>query len=516
MRFSLRIFLGYFLLVALLAAYVLNLMKEEIEPAMRQSAEEVLLDTANLLSVIIQPDFIAGRLNSQGENAIPMHKGPMTTFSPSNGGKEQSELLPDVHANEGRFAAALAQYSLRQPNAKITDITHGRTYLRVYVTNERGIVLLDSDKKEVGQDYSRWRDVSRTLRGEYGARTTLSDPNDPFSGVMYVAAPIKNGDQIVGVLTVSRPSWAMQPYIMRSEKKLADTVIVVILAGLIAGALFSWWLSRGITQLTNFANNVSAGKAVSVPRFFANGELTSLASALGTMRDELDGKGYIENYVHELTHELKSPLAGIRASAELLQDELGKAERQRFLQHIDAEVSRMQRIVDYLLQLASIEARHELHNAQTFSLKALMEDQINALASQVEQRKITFTVSRNLIRDTVHGESFLLGQALRNVVQNALDFTDSDGQIDISLEQYSDQSEIGLKLTIYNDGAAIPEYALDKVFDRFYSLPRPNGQKSTGLGLVLTRTIIELHGGTITLMNVAEQGVQVVITVPQV
>jgi two-component system, OmpR family, sensor histidine kinase CreC len=475
MRFSLRIFLSYFLLIALLAAYVLNLVREEIKPAMRQSAEEVLLDTANLLSVMIQPDFIAGRLD------------------------------------EGRFAKALTQFSALQPNAKITDITHERTYLRVYVTNERGIVVLDSDQKEVGQDYSRWRDVSRTLRGEYGARTTLSDPNNPLSTVMYVAAPIKNGNQIVGVLTVSRPNLAMQPYITRSENKLLRTMIVVILAGLVAGALFSWGLSRGITRLTNFARNVSAGKAIPVPRFFANWELTSLAEALGAMRDELDGKAYIENYAHELTHELKSPLAAIRASAEILQDDLSKADRQRFLQHVDAEVSRMQRIVDYLLQLASVEARHELHDAKEFSLRTLMEEQIRALASQLEQRKMTFITSPNLIRDTVYGESFLLGQALRNVLQNALDFTDSNGKIAILLEQ----SGTALKLTIHNDGAAIPEYALDKVFDRFYSLPRPHGQKSTGLGLVLTRTIVELHGGKITLANAVERGVEVVITLPQ-
>jgi two-component system sensor histidine kinase CreC len=476
MRFSLRIFLGYFLLVALLAAYVVNLVREEIKPAMRQSAEEVLLDTANLLAVMIQPGFISGRLD------------------------------------DGRFAAAMTQFSLRQLQAKITNITHERTYLRVYVTDARGIVLLDSEKKDVGQNYSKWRDVARTLRGEYGARTTLSDPTNPLSTVMYVAAPIKNGDQIVGVLTVSRPNLAMQPYIKLSEDKLLRTVIVVILAGLITGALFSWLLSRGITKLTEFARNVSVGKSVPIPRFFANRELTSLANALGAMRDELDGKSYIENYAHELTHELKSPLAGIRASAEILQDDLSTADRQRFLQHIESEVVRMQRIVDYLLQLASVEARHELQDAEMFSLASLIKDQITALTSQMDQRKISFTISPDVTRDNVYGELFLLGQALRNVVQNAIDFTDSDGHINITLEQQSGS----LKLTIYNDGYAIPLYAIDKVFDRFYSLPRANGQKSTGLGLVLTRTIIELHGGKIVLMNAIERGVEVVITLPQV
>ncbi|WP_348946169.1 two-component system sensor histidine kinase CreC [Chitinibacter sp. FCG-7] len=461
MRFSLRIFLGYFLLVALLAAYVLNLVREEVKPAMRQSAEEVLLDTANLLAAMIQPDFVAGRLD------------------------------------DGRFAAAMAQFALRRPQAQITDVKHERTYLRVYVTDARGIVLLDSERKAVGQDYSQWRDVVRTLRGEYGARTTLADPNNPLSTVMHVAAPIKNGDQIIGVVTVSRPNLAMQPYIERSERKLSRIVIAVILAGLIAGALFSWWLSRGITQLTDFARDVSAGKPAPVPRFIANRELTSLASALGAMRDELDGKAYIENYVHELTHELKSPLAGIRASAEILQDELAAADRLRFLQHIDAEVVRMQKIVDYLLQLASLEARHELHDAQALDLAALIRTQIEALHSQLGTRQISWTGDWEPEAPLIWGEGFLLGQAVRNILQNAIDFTQRDGKIEINILRLGNE----LQLNIINDGEPIPDYALGRLFERFYSLPRGNGQKSTGLGLVLTRAIVQLHGGQIRLDN---------------
>ncbi|QLI81631.1 two-component system sensor histidine kinase CreC [Chitinibacter fontanus] len=471
MRFSLRIFLGYFLLVALLAAYVLSIVRDEVKPAMRQSAEEVLLDTANLLAAMVQPDLVAGRLD------------------------------------DGRFAAAMAQFALRSPQANIAGLKHERTYLHVYITDARGFVLLDSEQKAVGQDYSQWRDVLLTLRGEYGARTTLADPKNPLSTVMYVAAPIKNGDQIIGSLTVSRPNLAMQPFIERSERKLSRIVIAVIVAGLLAGALFSWWLSRGITQLTDFAKEVSAGKPAPVPRFIANRELTSLAQALGAMRDQLDGKAYIENYVHELTHELKSPLAGIRASAEILHDDLGATDREKFLQHIDAEVSRMQHIVDYLLQLASLEARHELQAAQPVEMRSLVQAQIDALQSQAAERHILFTPGAEL---TLAGEAFLLGQAIRNVLQNAIDFTAHDGCINVSVVSEG----MCVQIKIHNDGEPIPDYALARVFDRFYSLPRQNGQKSTGLGLVLTRAIVQLHGGDIVLTNASAGGVLAQLTLP--
>ena len=474
MRFSLRIFFGYFLLVSLLAAYVLSLVKDEIKPAVRQSSEEVLVDTANLLAELIQPDFVAGRLD------------------------------------DGRFARAMQQFAARNPQAKVWGVDRDKTFLRVYVTDAKGIVKLDSSAQAIGQDYSQWRDVALTLRGQYGARSTLADAKDPLSTIMHVAAPIKDGDKIIGVLTVARPNWAMQPFIERSESKLWRAGLVLLIVGLGIGALFSWWLSHGITQLTRFAQDVSAGQPAPVPRFVANRELTSLATALGAMRDQLDGKSYIENYVHELTHELKSPLAGIRASAEILHDDLAANDKTRFLQHIDTEVARMQHIVDYLLQLASLEARNELQEPQIIDLRKLIAQQINALGSQAGERTIEVDVHEI---GFVLGEAFLLGQALRNVLQNAIDFTPNDGTIRIQVEHASDG--IGLHINIYNNGEAIPYYALSRLFDRFYSLPRPNGQKSTGLGLVLTRTIMQLHGGQITLANAEQGGVLVQIKLPK-
>jgi len=473
MRFSLRIFFGYFLLVSLLAAYVLSLVKEEIKPAVRQSSEEVLVDTANLLAELIQPDFVAGRLD------------------------------------DGRFARAMQQFAARNPQAKVWGVDRNKTFLRVYVTDAKGIVKLDSSGQSIGQDYSQWRDVLLTLRGEYGARSTLADAKDPLSTIMHVAAPIKDGDKIIGVLTVARPNWAMQPFIERSEGKLWRAGIVLLLVGLGIGALFSWWLSHGITKLTRFAQDVSAGQPAPVPRFVANRELTSLATALGAMRDQLDGKTYIENYVHELTHELKSPLAGIRASAEILHDDLADADKTRFLLHIDTEVARIQHIVDYLLQLASLEARNELQDSQIINMYELITLQIDALRSQAGERTIELDAVET---GFVLGEAFLLGQALRNVLQNAIDFTQRDGKICIQLKHTSDG--IGWQINIYNDGEPIPDYALNRLFDRFYSLPRPNGQKSTGLGLVLTRTIIQLHGGQIQIANAEQGGVIVRIKLP--
>ncbi|WP_051305017.1 two-component system sensor histidine kinase CreC [Chitinilyticum litopenaei] len=412
MRFSLRIFLGYFLLVALLALLLLRLVGDEIKPAVRQSTEEVLIDTANLLAEAVQADFVAGQLS------------------------------------DSRFAAALQTFAARDPAAEVWGVKRDRTFLRVTITDARGRVVLDSTGQDVGKDYSQWRDVYLTLRGQYGARSTRAVPGDELSTIMHVAAPIRDGTQIVGVLTVARPNWAMQPYIERSEGKLWRAGAILLVAGLLLGAGFSWWLSRGITRLTDFAHAVGAGKSADIPRFVANRELTTLAQALGEMREKLEGKAYVENYVHALTHELKSPLAGIRASAELLDDGLDAEDHARFVGHIRAETARMQQIVDYLLQLATLEARRSLHEPQALVLGELVDGVLQALAPQSGHCVIEHAPWPDAL---VLGERFLLEQAIRNLLQNALDFTPARERIRIGITHEGNV----VQLTIFN-----PDYPL--------------------------------------------------------
>ncbi len=154
MPLGLRIFLVYFLFVGLTGFFVLNTVMEEIRPGVRQSTEETLVDTANLLAEILRDDVKAGTL---GQSRLP-------------------ELLK--------------AYGERRPAATIWGLAKNQVNHRIYVTDARGIVLLDSSELAVGQDYSRWNDVYLTLRGEYGARSSRSVADDPNSSVMHVGAPI--------------------------------------------------------------------------------------------------------------------------------------------------------------------------------------------------------------------------------------------------------------------------------------------------------------------------------------
>lgn len=472
MPLGVRIFLVYFLFVGLAGYFVLSTVMDEIRPGVRQSTEETLVDTANLLAEILRDPV---RDDTLGQSNLP-------------------ELLK--------------AYGKRQPGAEIWGVRKTEVNHRIYVTDGTGKVLLDSSGLAVGQDYSGWNDVLLTLRGQYGARSTREDPSDPDSSVMYVAAPIRDNGRIIGVVSVAKPNRSLQPYIYRSQMRLAWLGAGLIGLGLLIGGLLSWWLSGSLRRLTRYAQAVSEGQRAELPTL-RGGELAQLARAVERMRTELEGKAYVERYVHTLTHELKSPLAAIRGAAELLEGEMPPAQRQRFVANISGESARLQHLIERLLYLAQVEQRQGLEERVPVPLAPLVEDLLQAQAARIEAAGLRIENAVNIGLEA-SGERFLLRQALANLLDNALDFTPAGGLIRIAASR--DGHELDLRL--YNQGEAIPDYALPRLTERFYSLARPgSGRKSTGLGLNFVQEVAQLHGGSLQVCNL-DGGVEVRLRLP--
>ncbi|KAA6174787.1 two-component system sensor histidine kinase CreC [Pseudomonas marginalis] len=469
MRMGLRIFLVYALFIGLTGYFVLNTVMKEIRPGVRQSTEETLVDTANLLAEILREDVKHGTLG------------------------------------QSHWPTVLKAYGERQPGATIWGLAKNQVNHRIYVTDAKGIVLLDSTGEAVGQDYSKWNDVYLTLRGEYGARSTRSDADDPASSVMHVGAPIRDNGQIIGAVTVAKPNSSLQPYVDRTERRLLWYGAGLVALGLLLGALLSWWLSAALRRLTTYAQAVSEGRRAELPHY-RGGELEQLSTAVEHMRTQLEGKAYVERYVHTLTHELKSPLAAIRGAAELLQGEMTAVQQQRFVGNIASESARLQQLIERLLNLAQVEQRQGLEQQSAVPLAALVDEVLKAQCARIEQAGLQ--VERLIEADVkLYGEPFLLRQALGNLLENALDFTPPGGILRFSAQVHNEDVHVRL----FNQAEPIPEYALPRLSERFYSLPRPaSGRKSTGLGLNFVEEVMKLHGGSLQIGNVPG-GVQVVL-----
>lgn len=478
MNIGLRILLGYFLIVAVAALLLGRVFLQEVKPGVRQAMEDTLVDTANLLAEQAKDDLLAGRMA------------------------------------DGRFAEHVRTLTDRDLGAEIWGFDKRKVSTRIYVTDARGIVVFDSSGEDVGKDYSRWNDVYLTLRGQYGARSSRSDPGDDSSSVMHVAAPIKlrerGRERIIGVLTVAKPNQTIAPFIARSQGVILRWGSVLLGVALVIGLVASWWLSRQLGALRRYADAVTAGERVSPPD--SAGEFGDLGRALETMRAKLEGKQYVEQYVHALTHELKSPLAAIRGSAELLESAssesassesaaaMSDADRARFVATIRAQSERMAEMIDKLLALAAVEHRQRIEQPQTLDLRTIADEAAERIAPKFAQKSLRLEVkdgagARGL---RVLGDAFLLRQSLINLLENAADFAPPGSTVELCLSRDADR----LAIEVRDRGPGVPDYALDRAFERFYSLPRPEGgSRSSGLGLCFVAEALELHGGSVALAN---------------
>jgi two-component system sensor histidine kinase CreC len=440
--------------------FVLRSFTSELVPGMRQSLEEVLVDTANLLAELVVDEVVEGRLR------------------------------------QGEFARAMQGFSARRFDARIWFLKKRDPNMVVYITDKAGRVLYHSNTEEVEKDYSRWNDVYLTLRGAYGARTTKENPDDDFSSVIYVAAPIKHQGEIVGVLSVGKPSVVVQPFIERMLANIEEKGMLVMLAALLLGLLLTYWLTLSIRRLTTYARGVRDGLRPEVPKL-AEWELSALATAMDAMRRELEGKDYVENYLHNLTHELKSPLAAIQGTAELLNEEMPKPDRQRFIGNIRREAERLHQVVEQLLRLAGVEKQQCLHDPEAVETDALIHTLCEQRQWQLQPKGIR--IEYRLTRQAKPvAERFLLQQALGNLIDNAIDFSPDNGVIELE----SCVVEGHWRFSVSDEGPGVPEYAMQRVFERFYSLPRPDGSpRSSGLGLGFVHEVAILHGGEVTLKN---------------
>lgn len=473
MNFFIRFLLGYVIVTAVAVLFAMKLFSDQFVPGVRQSVEDMVLQTANLLAEVA---------------AREMQAAPQQTTE---------------------IDALFQSYQQRRFNARIYNVQKNDPDLRIYVTNQVGRVLFDSRGEAVGQDYSRWRDVSLTLQGKYGARTSRDNPYDDTSSIMYVAAPIHINGQIVGVLSVGKPSRSFQTFIDLGQREVNKAALGLFGVAMLLALAFSYWMTRDLRRLVVYANEAAAGKRRTIP-IEGRSELKRLAQALEHLRVELDGKAHVERVTQLLAHELKSPIAAVRGAAELLEEERDPVRRARLERNIKQEAERLQKIVEGVLELARAENRDTPPTREPLNLSALLYDALAQRETRLAEKALH--TQMDIEADiTLSADRFLLNQALLNLLDNAIDFSPVGGTIHLKLSQNTDQIELHIR----DEGAGIPDYAEARLFERFYSTPRPDsGQRGTGLGLNLVEQAVRLHGGSISLGNAPQGGAQAIVRVP--
>lgn len=461
MKIRSRLFLVFIILMAVGLFSFVRWMQGEMRPRYMEAQEDALVDTANLLGSL---------LSTQAVNEI---NGKLTI---------DTALLHD----------SVRQMLKRNPDAQIYEVHKQQIDMRIYVTDATGKVIFDSDAgRDLHADYSTWRDVSLTLKGEYGARSTDFDPMYTEGSTMYIAAPVIYNDEIIGVVSVGKPTRNAERFMEHLLDNISSVGLLILAVSLLIGLIVNGWISRPLSRLQQYANAVIRGERISLPPL-GNNEMGDVGNAMESMRIALDGKSYVSDYVQSLTHEIKGPVSAILGAAELLDENMPANARQRFIGNIRSQAKRLQELVDRLLELATLEYRPKLENTDTFNVYSLLSEVCEAFAPLTEQQHKTLQLhaDANL---TIEADRFLLGKAVVNIVKNAIEFSAEGGVIEVHAFEQHEQLEI----RVCDSGTGIPDYAKKRIFERFFSLARPAGEKGSGLGLSFVREIAALHHGRV-------------------
>lgn len=469
-----RILSGFFIIYAIGFYFLYDFIANEIRPRYLETVEESLNDTANILAALVEEDIKGSIINV-------------------------STLKPVINKAYGKKISSRI-YALHKTGVS----------LHVYIADQNGIIIYSSNQNiHEGDDFSKWRDVRLTLMGRYGARSSLLNENDPGSKSIFVAAPIKYQDKIIGVLTVIKPEESVSLFIEIAKRKALVAGIISCLLFIFMSFVLSIWISRPVKRLTEFVKSLRENKRAEIPAF-AEQEIKTLAETFNEVWEDLKGEKYIEEYIQTLTHELKSPLSSIRGSAELIQDSIPEEQKNIFYRNIFRESRRMESIIERMLELSAIESREKLKSIERINISDTIEDILESLYPEYHKKNIAF--EKNIPSSAViEGEQFLIRHAIQNLLQNAIRFSQNDEKI--SIEVKCNNNEVSIIITDYGEG--IPEYAADRIFSKFYSLPAENSKiKSTGLGLPFVKEIAMLHKGSITVENGKDRGVRAILTLP--
>lgn len=288
-------------------------------------------------------------------------------------------------------------------------------------------------------------------------------------------------------------------------------VTVGLIVSLLFAAVLARHLSRPIVGLRKAFSEVASGRfehKASKSRRLWPDELSDLAIDFDRTAGQV--KMLIQNQrrlLHDVSHEVRSPLARMQLAIDLARQQPDKAPET--MARLERETVRINRLVEELLTLSRLEAGAWGALNEDIDLPEMLAEIVEdaRFEARARQCKVTLDSVEHL---NIHGHPALLQRAIENVIRNALRHTPELSTVKVSLEADAKQ----LCIQVRDSGPGVPEDSLERIFEPFVRLHQPAGNEGYGLGLAITRQTIEAHGGRVVASNLPEGGLCMSLTIP--
>ncbi len=388
---------------------------------------------------------------------------------------------------------------------------------QVWVVDHNGIVVASNIGDEKRSLIS-WEEVQRALQGEsvsllrrVNPLTSRRLPLDIILGLgephlVYIGVPTIVGSKVTGAVIMSGAPSQITQFLYGNQGKLLNAFALILLVVTLITALSSLTISEPIQALIKQTELIQKGdpKGLDRIRWPILREITQLSEALVKMAKTItDRSEYIKSFARNVSHEFKTPLAGIGGTVELLRDswpQMTDIERNKFLSNLDRDTKRLSNLVTGLLVFARAEVGQP-------------SEQLVDLNQTILLVKEQFAGADLRIQHNPEGERFLTRMSqdlaetiLRNIIGNVLQHCKSDTQLLIEVRRH-DKNFIEMKFTDNGDG--ISANNLEKITTPFFTTARGHG--GTGLGLSIVHAIVSRHGGSLSITSELGKGTSVSI-----
>lgn len=372
----------------------------------------------------------------------------------------------------------------------------------------RGNVPLDKDQPNAsGAVYPE------VLKAINGVPATAQRRNKQRELIVSVAVPIQRYHGVMGVLLLSTVGSDIDN-IVRAERQSIFKIFAVVAAVMLILSLFlASTIATPLRRLAAAADRIRHGmsKRVEIPDYsFRQDEIGHLSTSIRDMTDALYTRiEAIERFAADVSHELKNPLTSLKSAVETLPLAKTKDARKRLFNVIQHDIRRLDRLITDISNASRLDAELAREVSDPVDLEILLENLVRA-AREVRKNQLAADIKLEIEplgghkKYLVAGHDLRLGQVISNLIENARSFIpEKGGEIRIYMMKHDNRIEI----TVEDNGPGIGAENIDRIFDRFYT-DRPGeeafGQHS-GLGLSISRQIIEAHEGTLAAENIVDE-----------
>ncbi|MFH2017233.1 MAG: sensor histidine kinase [Pseudomonadota bacterium] len=363
-------------------------------------------------------------------------------------------------------------------------------------------------REQPGGSGAIYPEVIKALTGN---RATVVRVNEQGEQMVSVAVPVQRFRAVLGVLMLSTEGGDIDNIIAAERQAILRVFGVAALVMALLSLLTASTIANPLRRLAAAAVRVRRGgkSREEIPDFSdREDEIGNLSTALRDMTNALYARiEAIESFAADVSHELKNPLTSLRSAVETLPIARNDDSRKRLMDVIQHDVRRLDRLITDISDASRLDAELARQDATKVDLKSLVSDLVNfsreggRLKKAVDIELKVGKLPQGAKGWTVLGHDLRLGQVLTNLIENARSFVpDEGGRIVVSMTR----SGRRIVVSVDDNGPGIRAENIDRIFERFYT-DRPGSEsfgQNSGLGLSISRQIVEAHGGTLTAENI--------------